>query len=75
VGEYLPRPDYRLPKIALELIFWNGLFEDREDRWVRWSDLSGNLLPTGAEKAEQERQRAERLAAKLRELGIDPDAL
>lgn len=75
VGEYLPRPDYRLPKIALALTFWNGLFEDRETRWVRWCDLAGNLLPTGAEQAEQERQRAERLAAKLRDLGIDPDAL
>ena len=28
-----------------------------------------------AEHAQQERQRAERLAAKLRELGIDPDTI
>lgn len=27
------------------------------------------------ERAEQERQRAKRLAAKLRELGVDPDTI
>ncbi|TAN94968.1 MAG: Uma2 family endonuclease, partial [Phormidium sp. SL48-SHIP] len=32
-----------------------------------------NLLRHGEERAEQEHQRAERLAARLRELGIDPD--
>jgi hypothetical protein len=33
------------------------------------------MILTGAERAKIERQRAERLAAKLRELGIDPDRL
>jgi hypothetical protein len=32
-------------------------------------------VPTPEELAEQEKQRAERLAAKLRELNIDPDIL
>jgi len=48
--------------------------------WLRWWDNLGNLLLWSSEQAEQERpradqesQRAERLAAKLRELGVDPD--
>jgi hypothetical protein len=36
--------------------------------WLRWCDRSGKLLLWSAEKAEI-------LAAKLRELGIDPDLL
>ncbi len=33
------------------------------------------MLPTKSEIAEQLRQQAERLAAKLRELGVDPNTL
>ncbi|MFS8891856.1 Uma2 family endonuclease, partial [Synechococcus sp. R55.2] len=40
---------------------------------------AGELVPTEAElerqRAEQAEQRAGRLARKLRELGVDPDAL
>jgi Uma2 family endonuclease len=89
VGEYLPRPDDRLPRINLTLTLWDGLYEEKHDQWLRWCDADGNLLLTGNERAEQERVRAEqeheraeqerlraeRLAAKLRELGIDPDAV
>ena len=35
----------------------------------------GALQQTTADQLEQERQKAERLAAKLREMGVDPDAL
>ena len=59
VGQYLPRPDDRLPRINLALTIWAGVFEDKFDRWLRWCDAEGNLLYTGAELAEQERQRAE----------------
>ncbi|WP_414371805.1 hypothetical protein [Synechococcus sp. H60.4] len=52
------------------------------NRQLRYFFPSGELMPTPeeAEKierqwAEQERQRAERLAQKLRELGVDPDTL
>lgn len=88
-GEYLPRPDYRLPRLGLSLTLWTGVYEDRHDRWLRWCDLEGNLLLTGTERAEQERvraeqermraeqerERAERMAAKFREMGIDPDTI
>jgi hypothetical protein len=43
--------------------------------WLRWWDRSGNLLLWSSEQSGQEHLRAEKLAAKLRELGIDPDAL
>lgn len=59
VGQYLPRPDYRLPRIKLGLTIWAGVFEDKFDRWLRWCDAEGNLLHTSAELAKQERQRAE----------------
>jgi hypothetical protein len=43
--------------------------------WLRRYDRSGKLLLWSAEQVEQERERAEILAAKLRELGVDPDTL
>lgn len=51
---------------------WEGTIERETAIWLRFFDSSGNLvlLPE-----EAERQRAERLAAKLRELGVDPDNL
>jgi len=33
------------------------------------------LVPTKEEQAEAERQRAERLAQRLRELGVDPESI
>ncbi len=33
----------------------------------------GQVIPPGAERANAEQQRAERLAERLRTLGIDPD--
>ncbi len=42
---------------------------------LRFFTRNGQLVSTAQEVALQETQRAERLAAKLRELKIDPDAL
>ena len=67
---------------------WEGEYEGVKAVWLRWCDQEGNIIPTGAElaaaerqraeeeqrRAEAERARAERLAARLRALGIDPDA-
>jgi hypothetical protein len=48
--------------------------------WLRWWDSAGNLLLSGEERAAVAEQRltesdrrVEQLAAKLRELGINPD--
>jgi hypothetical protein len=64
----------------LGLTLWEGPFENCAAVWLRWRDREGRVIPTGAERAEQERERAEqerfraeRLAARLRELGVNPD--
>ena len=51
---------------------WQGVYEGLAATWLRWYDQDANVLPTGAERAEHERQRAECLAAQLRALGIEP---
>jgi hypothetical protein len=74
------RGHFLIAPLGLHLGLWKGPYQNVELPWLRWYDLQGSLLPTGAERAEQERQRAEqehqraeRLAARLRELGIDPE--
>ncbi|MFN0119995.1 MAG: Uma2 family endonuclease [Blastocatellia bacterium] len=78
--QYQRRPDAALPATGLSLVLWQGVFEDKEDTWLRWCDHEGNLILTGQERAGKEaeradlaEQRAERLAAQLRALGIDPE--
>lgn len=68
--------------LRLVLLRWPGVYREVEAVWLRWATLTGEILPTGWERAAQEAQRAERehhraelLAAKLKELGVDPDAL
>jgi hypothetical protein len=67
------RGHYVIEKMGLELGIWQGIYKNVELPWLRWWDLDGNLLLTGEEQAEQERQRADILAAKLRELGVELD--
>lgn len=66
---------YWIPELDLFLGHWHGSRLGTTTHWLRWWDASGNLLPWSSDQAVQERQRAERLAAKLRELGIDPDGV
>lgn len=77
----------QFPSLKLGLTLWEGTFEGIHDTWLRGTDEHGMLIPTGKERAdqerqraeqehqraEQERQRAERLAELLRQVGIDPD--
>lgn len=58
-----------LPEIHLGLTLWEGEFEGLHSTWLRWTDEQGRIIPTGKERAAQEQQRAEKLAARLRELG------
>ncbi len=70
-----------LEGVELGLTLWQGAFEEEVPRlWLRWCDRSGQVIPTGAEGLQLERQRteaqkarADRLAEKLRALGINPD--
>jgi Uma2 family endonuclease len=64
-----------MPGIELGLGLWQGIFEGIEHLWLRWYDSSGNWIPTPVELLKQEKQKSGKLAAKLRELGINPDDL
>jgi len=66
--------------LGLRLGVVDGSLFQQEGPWLRWKTPQGELLRCGEEEAElqraradQERARAERLAAKLRELGLDPE--
>jgi len=61
-----------MPRLEIGLGLWQGIYKGIERLWLRWYDNNNNWLLT---PAEQERQRADRLAAKLRELGVNPDEL
>ena len=70
-----------LPGVGLGLTLWEGEYEGQPGLWLRWCDRQGVVIPTGRERAEQERQRAEqerqraqRLEERLRALGVDPEA-
>lgn len=69
------RGHYPIPEMGVELGIWQGQYGNIELPWLRWWDSEGNLLLTGYERAEQERQRADRLAERLREMGINPDEM
>jgi hypothetical protein len=44
------------PDVGLGLALWEGKFEDRQtDRWLRWCDKKGALIPTAEETAHAER--------------------
>ena len=68
LNHYRRREDFRLPDIGLGLTLRQGEFEGTNAEWLRWTDENENLLLTGTE-------RADRLAAKLRELGVDPNQI
>lgn len=74
-GVYQRQPNTFIPMVGLGLTLWQGMFEDKEETYLRWCDVEGNLLLTGTESTRREAERAERLARKLRELGVDPDQL
>lgn len=64
---------YPFGSTKLSLVRWSGTYHGVEAEWLRWADSGGNLLPTAAELAQRERERAERLAARLRDLGVEPE--
>ena len=79
-GTYVEQVRPWFERVGLGLVEWDGTFEGIRRRWLRWCTRDGEVVPTGAERAEQEKTRAEtaearagRLSARLRELGVDPD--
>ena len=56
---YMPCSPEWLPVLGLGLTLWQGPFENWDTVWLRWCDRQGRVIPTGAERANQERQRAD----------------
>jgi Uma2 family endonuclease len=53
------RGHFEVEPLGVELGIMHQVYRNMELPWLRWWDLEGNLLLTGEERAEQERQRAE----------------
>ena len=82
------RGHYPIPQLGVELGIWQGSYQNMELPWLRWWDSQGNLLLSGAERADREQQRADReqqradraedeleqLRAQLRSVGIEPQS-
>jgi Uma2 family endonuclease len=69
-------------EIELGLGLWSGSYQGVEGQWLRWYNQSGNWISTDREdkleanqRADQQQQRADLLAAKLRSMGINIDEL
>ncbi|BAU11303.1 hypothetical protein LEP3755_17960 [Leptolyngbya sp. NIES-3755] len=77
------RGHYAIAPMGVELGLLEGRYQNQDGLWLRWWDQNGNLLRTGQETAELERQKRQELIAKLRSLspealqnlGIDPTDL
>lgn len=69
--EILEQSRFFLPSLNLGLGLWQGIYQGIERQWLRWYDAEGNWIPTATEQAQA---RAERLAERLRAMGVDPDA-
>nr|WP_297089109.1 Uma2 family endonuclease [Thermoleptolyngbya sp. C42_A2020_037] len=59
-GRYhLLQPPVWLEAVGLGLTLWEGEFEGISGQWLRWCDAQGQVIWTGAEGQNAERQRAE----------------
>lgn len=61
-GTYTKMGGTTLPKVGLSLTRWYGEYASTSQDWLRWCDLQGDLIPTGAERARSERQQKELFA-------------
>ncbi|MBP87204.1 MAG: hypothetical protein CMJ64_10870 [Planctomycetaceae bacterium] len=48
-----------LPGIDLGVCLWQGLYEDLDGTWLRWTDSAGTIIETGAERADREKEHAD----------------
>lgn len=75
----LSQPKVWIPSLGIGLGLWQGEYRDCDRQWLRWYDAQGNWIPTEAERERQEKElvqaRAQRLAERLREVGIDPEQI
>ena len=80
------QPRFWIPELQVGLALWQGEVDGVDRQWLRWQDAAGNWIPTEAEQERQEKEsaqqklaqarlRAERLAERLRQAGIDPEEI
>lgn len=75
-GQYVEMPEpFWLQTVGLGLTVWEGEFEEQASIWLRWCNRDGQVIPTGAEGRDAEHLRAERLAERLRAMGVNPDEI
>ena len=58
-ASYERQVEARFPLLKLGLMLWEGTFEGVPGTWLRWADDHGVLIPSGKERADRERQRAD----------------
>jgi Uma2 family endonuclease len=62
-----------MPEIGLGIGYERGNYGGVTREWLYWYDEDGKRYSTPNERVQEEVARSSRLAAKLRQLGIDPD--
>lgn len=67
------RGRFPIAPLGVELGIWQGRYQNLVLPWLRWWDGEGNLLLTGAERAERAESDLERLKEQLRSAGIEPE--
>ncbi|OCR01426.1 hypothetical protein BCD67_23530 [Oscillatoriales cyanobacterium USR001] len=85
----LTESKFGIPELELSIGLWSGVYQGCQRIWLRWYNAQGDLILYAEEEkvlalgqVEQERlakeialQKAERLAAQLRAMGINPENL
>jgi hypothetical protein len=62
-----------MPEIGLGIGSERASYDGLTREWLYWYDENDRRYPTPYERAKLESQRADRLAAQLRALGIEPE--
>jgi Uma2 family endonuclease len=85
--QYQPYDPVWFEGIGLGLTLWRGTYEGASGTWLRWCDEKGQVIASGAERANKERARAkseraradaerrrrEKVEDRLRKLGVEPE--
>ena len=58
-ASYVERTGLWMPDIELGICLWEGCYEGLSAHWLRWCGPRGELVETGAERADHEQQRAD----------------
>lgn len=73
--KYRPVEEPFFEDVGLGLTLWKGVFEQCDSLWLRWCDREGDLILSGAERAEAEKLKFEaerkKLAAEKRKLAAE----